>query len=748
MISVDMWKSRIINDIYNLNNASNDKNVNNAFYKFLDFLYKEDFSVGESNSSYKYINNNISEKRANIYFGKIGLFKLIIYFDPKGNGSYFKIQAISKCEKNTIRIRRLSDWFYQQWLNVLKDKNTYRINKDEVGDLIEKIINLKKLVYNFVDEPIKVPTISDFNTFFKNIGESVLLERNIIYHDKSLNINSVTQLINLMKEENIYRIENKFGWYLTVKGDYCIPAEKGQFIGNLEDLQRTQLIFENQSTLLNPFYIDEKIYTDKNFRLLSVEVHSDVFNTIKIDFNEGRVWSKADPCISVLIGANGTGKTYILSNIEKIFQDIRQRLFKLSSGSELNSQINSLYIYNSYFNANILNKINYKIKYQIEDTTYYICKNDETIDSFKKGKQCELSEVILPDQLIAYSYMVSDKFTFKSYKEDSGLDEKDNFYEYLGVRSASNATMSSTVDRILLSNLARFMCNMDMVRKLSKIVKFLNLLPTIRFSFKLDKKFSNGTLDNKKLAEEVISTRFKEKELREEKNKYILIYEINLDMDLDMDLDIKLLKEFNVVNKLVENRIIDDINIEMKRTNYYEVGSSSSGEKHYLFFILGILSKIKKNSLILIDEPEISLHPNWQQQFIGMLKDIFSEYNSCHFLIATHSHFMISDLNPSWSSVISLRNNNNQIESKFLHNSTYGWSTEDILYNIFNMTTTRNYFLAAQIDEVLLAISQKKPFTNLKPQIERLKMIEPTLKDVDPLKLIIKKIIEKADKYE
>lgn len=186
----------------------------------------------------------------------------------------------------------------------------------------------------------------------------------------------------------------------------------------------------------------------------------------------------------------------------------------------------------------------------------------------------------------------------------------------------------------------------------------------------------------------------------------------------------------------------------MKRTNYYEVGSSSSGEKHYLFFILGILSKIKKNSLILIDEPEISLHPNWQQQFIGMLKDIFSEYNSCHFLIATHSHFMISDLNPSWSSVISLRNNNNQIESKFLHNSTYGWSTEDILYNIFNMTTTRNYFLAAQIDEVLLAISQKKPFTNLKPQIERLKMIEPTLKDVDPLKLIIKKIIEKADKYE
>jgi predicted ATPase len=81
---------------------------------------------------------------------------------------------------------------------------------------------------------------------------------------------------------------------------------------------------------------------------------------------------------------------------------------------------------------------------------------------------------------------------------------------------------------------------------------------------------------------------------------------------------------------------------------------SSSGETNLLCQFIGILSTIQDNSLIIIDEPENSSHPNWQINYIGWLKDIFKEYLSCHFVIATHSHFILTDLQEYNSTIIAL----------------------------------------------------------------------------------------------
>lgn len=40
-------------------------------------------------------------------------------------------------------------------------------------------------------------------------------------------------------------------------------------------------------------------------------------------------------------------------------------------------------------------------------------------------------------------------------------------------------------------------------------------------------------------------------------------------------------------------------------------GDCSSGEKHMIFAFTGVLSSIESKSIVLIDEPEISLHPEW-----------------------------------------------------------------------------------------------------------------------------------------
>ena len=69
-----------------------------------------------------------------------------------------------------------------------------------------------------------------------------------------------------------------------------------------------------------------------------------------------------------------------------------------------------------------------------------------------------------------------------------------------------------------------------------------------------------------------------------------------------------------------------------------EIGPSalSSGEQHELVLAYDLLFNVQEGSLVLIDEPEISLHVSWQQQFLDDLIKI-AELQSLRFVIATHS---------------------------------------------------------------------------------------------------------------
>ena len=70
--------------------------------------------------------------------------------------------------------------------------------------------------------------------------------------------------------------------------------------------------------------------------------------------------------------------------------------------------------------------------------------------------------------------------------------------------------------------------------------------------------------------------------------------------------------------------------------------SLSSGEQHELVLFYELLFDAKPNSLIMIDEPEISLHVNWQEQFLNDIQRV-SDLRQFDVLIATHSPDIISD---------------------------------------------------------------------------------------------------------
>ena len=77
----------------------------------------------------------------------------------------------------------------------------------------------------------------------------------------------------------------------------------------------------------------------------------------------------------------------------------------------------------------------------------------------------------------------------------------------------------------------------------------------------------------------------------------------------------------------------------------------SSGERSMILRFTNIYTKILKSNgnqyVILIDEPDLHLHLDWQRQYIQKLIDVFSTLPTdikLHFVIATHSPFLISDL--------------------------------------------------------------------------------------------------------
>ncbi len=68
-----------------------------------------------------------------------------------------------------------------------------------------------------------------------------------------------------------------------------------------------------------------------------------------------------------------------------------------------------------------------------------------------------------------------------------------------------------------------------------------------------------------------------------------------------------------------------------------------SGQRLFSYIIINILGTIRRNSLLLIDEPELFLHPTLEIAFIRMLKSILASYSS-KALVATHSIVTVREI--------------------------------------------------------------------------------------------------------
>lgn len=81
-------------------------------------------------------------------------------------------------------------------------------------------------------------------------------------------------------------------------------------------------------------------------------------------------------------------------------------------------------------------------------------------------------------------------------------------------------------------------------------------------------------------------------------------------------------------------RSSSDITISCIRSGVLSYKALSSGERQLLYIMLKVVNGRDKNAIILMDEPEISLHLNWQETLIDSIKEINP---SSQLIIVTHS---------------------------------------------------------------------------------------------------------------
>ena len=130
----------------------------------------------------------------------------------------------------------------------------------------------------------------------------------------------------------------------------------------------------------------------------------------------------------------------------------------------------------------------------------------------------------------------------------------------------------------------------------------------------------------------------------------------------------------------------------------FDINELSSGEKQLFLRTLAIKMLNPENSIILIDEPELSLHPKWQQRIVDVYRKIGKNNQ---IIIATHSPHILGSVKKENIMLLD-KDDEGKIVVRTgdeLYDS-YGQPTDRVLKDIMGLETTRNPKVFKLLEEV------------------------------------------------
>lgn len=329
----------------------------------------------------------------------------------------------------------------------------------------------------------------------------------------------------------------------------------------------------------------------------------------------------------------------------------------------------------------------------------------------------------MPAKVVAVATTPFDKF--------AGVSSSDSIYEYVGLRSDRGQVSSrAAVFRAVENLFAASGGNAIKRSRIASIFERLGYSPDVRVQYRWSYRFSNALPSDDPLArlvESPANSRL-QSQLRRDPNLMDKAYRaLKLIADRHGDsggllaLDPDPRREafslrasfrevgdeyelFTAIQTLVKVGALSTSAIGLNRiSNGQEVDlmSASSGELALVTAFLGIASVIEDDSLVIIDEPEVSLHPEWQTGYVQMLLENFSSYLGCHFVVATHSPLILSDLDPRASTVLNLDGMESTDARKVSQRSS-----DELLATVFGVPGHGNLYVKELLVELLRLLAE------------------------------------------
>lgn len=134
-----------------------------------------------------------------------------------------------------------------------------------------------------------------------------------------------------------------------------------------------------------------------------------------------------------------------------------------------------------------------------------------------------------------------------------------------------------------------------------------------------------------------------------------------------------------------------DISLK-KQSSSFRVNSASSGERELLTYMFAIFALNVRDALIVVDEPELHLHPKWQQTLLRLFVQLSAKTGN-QFLLATHSPTFVS---PDSIQYVSRVYSHDQ-KSRVVRLNSAALPDNRHLFNIVNSQNNERLFFADKV---------------------------------------------------
>lgn len=163
----------------------------------------------------------------------------------------------------------------------------------------------------------------------------------------------------------------------------------------------------------------------------------------------------------------------------------------------------------------------------------------------------------------------------------------------------------------------------------------------------------------------------------------------------------------------------------------------SAGEFHVLTTILGLGFAIDDDSVVLMDEPENCLHPQWQQDLVSSVVELCNGRAGCHLIISTHSPLVVGAAPPG-AFIVDMERSGDGEEDKRL----FGSSADRILLEQFDVASSRNPYVVEIVRRAVALVESDnfkgREFFEIKPELEAL---AEKLSASDPLGGVVRALL-------